>query len=197
MIKAVMFDCFGVVLADVLRAKIASIEQVDPEAGRRVTDILKAADRALLTREETAEQLGDVFGVTAEEIMRQSDEGEVQNEELITLIKSLKGRYKLAMLSNIRSRERLEERFEPGELDELFEVVVASGDTGFIKPERQIYELVLERLGVTADEAVMIDDNQTYCQGAEAVGITAIQFKSNEQCRRDLATLIDIPLQTD
>lgn len=193
MIKAVIFDCFGVVLADTLRAKIASIQQVDPQKGIQITDVLKAADRGLISRQETTEQLAGFFGITTEEVMRQSDEGEVRNEELIDFIKSLKGHYKLAMLSNIRSRERLDVRFKRGQLDDLFEVIVASGDVGLIKPERQIYELVAEKLGVDPSECIMIDDNPTYCEGAEAAGMTAIQFISNEQCRHDLAALIDIP----
>lgn len=190
MIKAIVFDCFGVLLADVMRARIASVRQVDPEAGQRLTDIVKASNRGLITREESAKQMAEIFGMDYQDLIAAGNEGEVKNEELIEYIKTLRPRYKLAMLSNIRSRERLDIRFDPGELDSLFDVVVASGDVGLIKPERQIYELTAEKLGVLPDECVMLDDVEEFCEGAIAAGMRAIHFQSTQQGVRELEALL-------
>lgn len=190
MIKAIIFDCFGVLLADVLRAKIASVRQVDPVAAQQLTDIVKSSNRGILTREESAKQMAEIFGMDYRDLITAGDEGEVKNEELIEYIKTLRPRYKVAMLSNIRSRERLDVRFDPGELDSLFDVVVASGDVGLIKPERQIYEMVADKLGVSPDECVMIDDVEEFCRGAEAVGMQSIHFESTEQGVRELEALL-------
>ena len=191
MIKAVVFDCFGVVIADVLRARRESISKVDPAAGQAMSDIVKASNRGMTTREEAAKQMAEILGVDYKQILTDVDNGEVKNDELITFIKTLRPTYKLAMLSNVRSRERLDQLFDPGELDQLFDTVVASGDVGFIKPEREIYEMAAEQLGVLPQECVMIDDIREYCDGAEDAGMRSIQFTSTEQAIADFAALID------
>ena len=191
MIKAVVFDCFGVVIADVLRARRESVSKVDPVAGQAMSDIVKASNRGMTTREEAAKQMAEILGVDYKQILTDVDNGEVKNDELITFIKTLRPTYKLAMLSNVRSRERLDQLFDPGELDQLFDTVVASGDVGFIKPEREIYEMAAEQLGVLPQECVMIDDIREYCDGAEDAGMRSIQFTSTEQAIADFAALID------
>lgn len=191
MIKAVVFDCFGVVIADVLRARRESVSKVDPAAGQAMSDIVKASNRGMTTREEAAKQMAEILGVDYKQILTDVDNGEVKNDELITFIKTLRPTYKLAMLSNVRSRERLDQLFDPGELDQLFDTVVASGDVGFIKPEREIYEMAAEQLGVLPQECVMIDDIREYCDGAEDAGMRSIQFTSTEQAIADFTALID------
>jgi len=190
-IKAVVFDCFGVVIADVLRARRESVSKVDPAAGQAMSDIVKASNRGMTTREEAAKQMAEILGVDYKQILTDVDNGEVKNDELITFIKTLRPTYKLAMLSNVRSRERLDQLFDPGELDQLFDTVVASGDVGFIKPEREIYEMAAEQLGVLPQECVMIDDIREYCDGAEDAGMRSIQFTSTEQAIADFTALID------
>lgn len=59
-------------------------------------------------------------------------------------------------------------------LDELFDDVVDSSAVGLRKPDAAIYELSLERLGVTASEAVFIDDAPGNVDGARAVGMYAV-----------------------
>jgi epoxide hydrolase-like predicted phosphatase len=66
-------------------------------------------------------------------------------------------------------------------VDEIFDVVVDSAFVGTRKPERRIYELTLERLGVAAHAALMIDDIEINCEAARALGIRAVWFRSTEQ----------------
>jgi len=67
-------------------------------------------------------------------------------------------------------------------VDELFETVVDSAFVGVRKPDREIYDIVLERLGdVPAQACVFLDDIEANCEGARAVGMTAVRFLSNEQ----------------
>lgn len=187
MIKAIVFDCFGVVLADMTRARIAEMWHKDPKTGQMLSDINRASNRGILTREESSKQMAKILGVDYKDLIREADEGEVKNQELIDYIKTLKPKYKLAMLSNVRSRERLDLRFNPGELGDLFDVVVASGDEGYIKPEPIIYEITIDKLGVKPQESVMIDDVEIFCDGAEAVGMHAIWYESNQKLFADLS----------
>jgi putative hydrolase of the HAD superfamily len=51
------------------------------------------------------------------------------------------------------------------------------------KPDREIYELTLERLGggLRAEECVFVDDLDVNCATATELGMTAIQYVSAEQ----------------
>ena len=58
----------------------------------------------------------------------------------------------------------------------LADAVVLSCEIGAMKPSPEIYHTALDDLGVAAADAVMIDDQPTFCAGAEAVGVRAIQI---------------------
>lgn len=191
MIKAIIFDCYGVLIADDLKMRIEAVDRVNPKAGLALHDLLRAIDRGMVSQQESITQMGELMGVDPQELKRSIDSSLVKNTKLTAYIRTLEPNYKVALLSNVRGRSRLEELFDHGELDELFDVVVASGDLGIIKPEPGIYEYAAEQLGVSTQECVMIDDNQRFCEGAEAVGMRSILFKDTDQAIHDLTALID------
>ncbi len=61
-----------------------------------------------------------------------------------------------------------------------FEGIVVSGDEGTRKPFPDIYQLLLDRYGVTPQHAVFIDDNLHNVRAAEDHGIHGIHFQSPE-----------------
>jgi putative hydrolase of the HAD superfamily len=103
------------------------------------------------------------------------------NEPMIDYMRSLRERgYKLAICTNnVREWEPLWRRMLP--VEEIFDVVVDSAFVGTRKPEPEIYELTLARLGVGAGEAVMIDDIEINCQAARELGMRAIWFQDVRQ----------------
>jgi len=197
MIKAIIFDCFGVLLGNAYKMHLTEVEKVDPERAKEIRAINHASDMGILTREETASAISELFGMEAEDFLEEQNQMEVPNKPLLEYIATLKGQYKIGLLSNINSRERLSIRFEPGVLDAHFDTIVASGDEGFVKPQSEIYEIAAIRLGVQPNECVMIDDIEEFCEGARQVGMQAIQFLNTEQCITDLNALIDRGGKTD
>jgi putative hydrolase of the HAD superfamily len=104
------------------------------------------------------------------------------NEPMIELMRGLRDRgLRMAMLTNnVREWEPLWRAKLP--VDEIFEVVVDSAFVGMRKPEREIYELTLERLGdVAAEECVFVDDVDINCAMATELGMTAVHYVSPEQ----------------
>jgi putative hydrolase of the HAD superfamily len=105
------------------------------------------------------------------------------NEPMIDLMRDLRGRgLRMAMLTNnVREWEPLWRAKLP--VDEIFEVVVDSAFVGMRKPEREIYELTLERLGggVRAEECVFVDDLDVNCDMARELGMVAVQYVDAEQ----------------
>jgi 2-haloacid dehalogenase len=70
-----------------------------------------------------------------------------------------------------------------------FEGIVVSGTEKTRKPFPTIYQTLLTRYTVTAENAVFIDDSLANVKGGEAVGIHGIQFHSPEQLKKDLYAL--------
>ncbi len=105
------------------------------------------------------------------------------NEPMISLMRDLKGRgYRMALLTNnVREWEPLWRAMLP--VDEIFEVVVDSAFVGVRKPEPEIYELTLERIGggIGARECLFVDDVEDNVATARQLGMAAIQFRSSDQ----------------
>jgi len=116
------------------------------------------------------------------------------NDRLIDYMRQLRERgYKMAICTNnVREWEPLWRAKLP--VDEIFEVVVDSAFVGTRKPEARIYALTLERLGVPADAALLIDDIEPNCNAARELGLHAVWFRSTEQAIEDTeAALADRP----
>ena len=116
------------------------------------------------------------------------------NDGLIDYMRQLRERgYKMAICTNnVREWEPLWRAKLP--VDEIFEVVVDSAFVGTRKPEARIYALTLERLGVPADAALLIDDIEPNCNAARELGLHAVWFRSTEQAIEDTeAALADRP----
>jgi putative hydrolase of the HAD superfamily len=104
------------------------------------------------------------------------------NEPMIELMREAKaGGYRMGMLTNnVKEWEPLWRTMLP--VDEIFEVVVDSGFVGMRKPDREIYDLTLERLGGPAPaECLFIDDTDVNCDAARELGMSAVHYRDNEQ----------------
>jgi len=103
------------------------------------------------------------------------------NEPMIELMRELKaGGKRMAMLTNnVREWEPLWRAMLP--VDEIFELVVDSAFVGLRKPEPEIYELTLERVGLPAESCLFVDDLAHNCEGAREAGMSAVHFRDNEQ----------------
>lgn len=190
MIKAVIFDLFGVLVMDSLGMMHDELVQSDPVKKAKIIDILHASHHGFLTSEESSAQIAALLGLSYKAYRRRVMDGETRNETLLKYISELKKNYKTAILSNIATGS-IYKRFSQDELDEYFDTVVTSGDEGHAKPEPEIYELTADRLGVRFDECIFTDDNPDYCEAARSVGMRAIRYASFEQFRSELEKVLD------
>jgi putative hydrolase of the HAD superfamily len=84
---------------------------------------------------------------------------------------------RVAMLSNMPRDLGEALRTSTNKLDR-FDNVTLSYEVHAVKPEPAIYEHCLQRLGTSPGETIFLDDRTANVQGAEAIGIHAIQFTS-------------------
>lgn len=73
-------------------------------------------------------------------------------------------------------------------LAEVFEDVLVSGVETMLKPDAEIYTLLLTRNGLAAADCLFIDDSLPNVEGARALGIAAHHFTSPRMLERDLVT---------
>ncbi len=107
------------------------------------------------------------------------------NSELIDYFRGLRLRYQTALLSNsfVGAREKEQERYQFAEMCDL---IIYSHEEGIAKPDRRIYELTCERLGVQPAEMIFLDDVERCIAAARESGIHAILFQNTAQAIADI-----------
>jgi putative hydrolase of the HAD superfamily len=190
MIKAIIFDCFGVLVTDALQVIVDELRSRDPTGADEVVALVRSANRGIIHPDESSKRIAEILGLSIEDYRAEIREGEAKDMRLLGLAASLRPRYKTAILSNIGEGSLLK-RFTNAELDESFDAVVASGEIGYAKPEPEAYEITADRLGVRLDECVFTDDRLEFCEAARAVGMRAIDYKNFSQFKAELEKLLD------
>jgi 2-haloacid dehalogenase len=71
-----------------------------------------------------------------------------------------------------------------------FEGTLVSGEEMMIKPQPEIFELILNRYNIDRTKAIFIDDNPRNVNASNAVGLPAIHFQSSEQLAEELRQLL-------
>jgi putative hydrolase of the HAD superfamily len=112
------------------------------------------------------------------------------NQPMIDYMRELGTRgYRMAICTNnVREWEGRWRAMLP--VDEIFEVVVDSAFVGARKPDPEIYRITLERLGVPASQALFIDDVEMNCDAAREAGMSAVQFRDNEQAMAEIEEIL-------
>ena len=106
---------------------------------------------------------------------------------MAALLRELKPRYRLALLSNAYQLDMATWLAEARGLAGVFDLVISSAAVGLAKPEPEIYALTLARLDLSPGEALFVDDMPRNTTAAEALGLPSIVFESPEQLRRELS----------
>ncbi len=190
MIKAVIFDCFGVIISDGLKQFMEELDKTNPEARQTINYYVRLANSGQIPESEYGKAVSEALNIPIEEWRSKIKSGEHKDPRVIEYIKSTRKNYKTALLSNLASKESMNRRFSEDELKELFDVIVISGEVGVQKPNPEIYQVTVERLGVDPNECVFIDDIERFCTAAKEVGMQAIWYKDFNQAKGELETLL-------
>jgi putative hydrolase of the HAD superfamily len=187
MIKAVIFDCFGVLATDDwLPFKQAHFGH-DPELFQHAGDINQQSNAGFISFEQFVQEIADMAGVSTQEVQKVL-RSNTPNEELFAYIRELKPKYKIGMLSN-SSSNWLSEIFTAEQIA-LFDSTILSYMAHTAKPDPRIYELSAEDLQVEIEECVFTDDQERYATAARDVGMQGIAYKGFEQFKADLEKIL-------
>ncbi len=202
-IRAVVFDIGGVLEINPPTGWVekweARLHLKAGELDERLRDVSRAGSLGTISEEEVEKRIGEILHFV------QNDRGLGQveafmadlweeylgtlNVELATYFSSLRPRYQTAIISNsfVGARSREQERYH---FDEMTDVIIYSHEVGIAKPERRIYELACERLGVQPGEMIFLDDAKRCVAAARDCGIHAILFQNTAQAIADIEAVL-------
>jgi putative hydrolase of the HAD superfamily len=198
---AALFDFGGVLTTSVwdsfaafLRSEgldpdtIKTLFRSDPEALRD----LRGLETGALTEGEFEQKFGRRLGLEDPEgLIDSMFSGMKPDEAMVSAVKQLRG---AGVLTGLISNSWSTSHYDREMLAELFDTAVISAEVGLHKPQPEIYRLGAERLGVAPDECVFVDDLRENCEGAEAVGMTAVRHRSALETIGRLTELTGIAL---
>ncbi len=177
MITSLLFDFFDVIRVDPYKKWLA-----DNNYKREGYwyDAAADYDRGIITREEFIELLSKESGQSADDINTAFRSTNIFDDDVIDLITRAGDAYKVGLLSN-SGGPGLRKLMKEKDLEKLFHEIVISGEVGFIKPEKEIFEIGLQRLDCSPRECVFIDDNPHNVEAAIEIGVNGIIFTSAPQ----------------
>lgn len=187
MIKAIIFDCFGVLVTDAATNAFEALGGDWEKHDKQVKNLYRAYDLGHISFEDEHKQIAALLEVPYEQWLLEMEKQTSYNRPLAAYIRTLP--FKKAMMSNI-GQQSLAALHEELGLDTLMDELIISSEVGFVKPDHRIYEVGAERLGVAPQECVFVDDLPANTEGAKAVGMHTILFENVSQFRKELELLI-------
>ena len=190
MIKAIIFDCFGVFYVNVSQQLASIAAKRSPQAGVEFEKLIALDDTGNIGEDGFNKRAAELTGLPLLEVKRRYAKLSLQRDNvMLGLVLELKAHYKTGLLTNLRPG-MVNTLLTQKEMTKYFDDIVVSSDVGLVKPEPGIYQLICQRLGVRPDEAVFIDDTDINCRGAEQVGMRAIRFVSYGELKKELQVVL-------
>jgi epoxide hydrolase-like predicted phosphatase len=84
--------------------------------------------------------------------------------------------------------------YDRSRFDELFDVLVISGEEGIRKPEAAIYDLAAQRMGMEPAELVFVDDLPGNLKPARALGMATVHHTDTAETIAELEGLLGVQL---
>lgn len=188
--KAIIFDCFGVLATDGWLPFKRKHFGNDPHLEAQATDLSKQLNSGLIDYDGFVREVAALAGIS-ERQTRAAIENHQASEMLFDYIaRYLKPRYKLGVLSNAGS-DWTGEMFRPEQMA-LFDAVALSYQTGFLKPDQRAYIDIANRLGVEPADCVFVDDQERHCAAARDTGMSTVLYTDFDDARQQLERLLSI-----
>jgi len=195
-IKTVFFD-LGKVLVDFEWTK--SVKAIAAQSGMREDEIIELVAHGKLATEferghissqqffETLKKVTEFRG-TIDQLRISWSDIFVPVHRHIALAQELSVHFPLGIISNTNEAHIrwIEKRFD---FFKFFATKIFSFQTGYLKPQREIYEIALSGSGFKPAEALFIDDLELNVGGAAALGWKTVHLKGNTDLRQELKKL--------
>lgn len=174
MIKAVVFDCFGVLSTDGWLVFYDRYLSKEPELSEKGIAANKRVDAGLISYNDFVHEIAELAKISDAET-RDVIEKNMPNQTLFNFIQNkIKPYYKIGLLSNA-SGNWLDKLFEDWQVA-LFDETVFSFEVEAVKPSPIMYQTISSKLGTEPADCLYIDDQPRYVDGAITEGMQGIVF---------------------
>jgi HAD superfamily hydrolase (TIGR01509 family) len=188
-IKAVIFDCFGVLYPQAMGKFLKENADLFENGAETLSRLNKQIDLGIITRNEFFAGLSRATGLPADKLKAEIDRQLVADDNLVGLIKKIKQQFKTGVISDA-GKEEIEIIYIDG-LDRIFDVIVASYQVGVTKPAPEIYLECSKKLGVEPSECLFVDDSRTNLDGAQEVGMQTLHYPIFGKIPEELEKIIN------
>jgi epoxide hydrolase-like predicted phosphatase len=187
-IKAVIFDCFGVLTID---GWLKFLDEYLPDGPKQTQakKLNQQVDKGLIPYQDFIDRVAGLAGTSSKTVDNSISQHLPKNEQLFGYINQLKSEYKLGILSNIAVPSWFHDHFTQEELA-LFDDILLSSQVGLIKPDPEIFKLAAKRLNVRMDECLFIDDRDSNTEVAEGLGMQTVIYKNFEEFETDIKAIL-------
>jgi putative hydrolase of the HAD superfamily len=190
MIKAIIFDCFGVLTTEGWQEFKQTHFSNDSDKLQEAVKLNQLADEGKISHADLLPMIAGVAGIPSEQARREIDNYKTNTHLMDFIASSLKEHYKIGMLSNV-SDDWLRNMFTSDQLA-LFDEIALSYKTGYTKPHPQAYTYIAKKLGVETSECVFVDDLSRNVSAAEKVSMRAIEYTGFNQFKNDLKEKLEM-----
>jgi putative hydrolase of the HAD superfamily len=199
--KGLLVDYGGVLTTNVFDSfrDFCVAEGIDPDSIKRLLredprarELVRSLETGALSEEDFGERFGELLGIDDRDGLVNRIFGGLRPDE--RMLDALRRARAAGIRTGLVSNSMGAGRYDRDAFPELFDGVVISGDVGMHKPQPEIFLLAAERAGVGPEDCVFVDDIRENCEGAEAVGMTAILHRGAERTVPELERLLGIEL---
>jgi putative hydrolase of the HAD superfamily len=159
----------------------------------RTLVLVRGLETGKVTREEFEEGFGELLGIADREGLVDRMFAGVRPDG--TMLAALRRARAAGVRTGLISNSMGDTVYDRSTFGELFDGVVISGEVGMHKPQPEIFLLGAERAGAEPADCVFVDDLRENCDGAEAVGMTAILHRGADRTVPELERLLGVELR--
>jgi putative hydrolase of the HAD superfamily len=157
---------------------------------------VRALEKGELSEDEFADRFGELLELAPARRAGMVDRmfGRIRPDDV--MVEALRRARAQGVRTGLVSNSMGAGRYDRASFPELFDGVVISGDVGMHKPQPEIFLLGAKRVGVAPKQCVFVDDLRENCEGAEAVGMTAVLHRGAESTLPQLEELLGVALRS-
>jgi len=190
MIKAIVFDYFGVIVEDSVVFKWIRKNISNPEPCMKgINEGIAKWDLGEIEYSDFKNIISQNTGIPADQVFHTFFENITVYQDTVNLIRSLKEKYKIILFSN-GPKENPYEMLRNQNIENLFDEIIISAEHKMKKPDPKFYELMLSIGGIDASEAIFIDDRQINVDAGNNFGIKSLLFTDAPTLEKDLSALL-------
>lgn len=174
MLKAIIFDCFGVLYPQASGAFYEKHAELFKNNPATLDALNLQIDLGKINRQQFFAGIEAVTKIPRAQIQAEIEQNAAVDQKLVELIRSLKKTYKIGLLSNA-GKEEIDCIYQD-KINGLFDSITVSYEVGCVKPSPEIFLICMKQLGVAPEECLFVDDSTTNIAAAAKLNIGTLHY---------------------